>query len=56
MLKEGCRVERLQLGNKNRLETARPLYIVIGWHINRLMRLGRNLPELDAGLLFETDE
>ena len=30
--------------------------MVIAWRINRLMRLGRNLPELDAGLLFETDE
>ncbi|BAE75629.1 Transposase for transposon Tn5 [Sodalis glossinidius str. 'morsitans'] len=56
VLKEGCRVERLQLGNKNRLETALALYMVIAWRINRLMRLGRNLPELDADLLFETDE
>lgn len=56
VLKEGCRVERLQLGNKDRLETALALYMVIAWRINRLMRLGRNLPELDAGLLFETDE
>ena len=29
VLKEGCRVERLQLGNKHRLETALALYIVI---------------------------
>lgn len=56
VLKEGCRVERLQLGNKDRLETALALYMVIAWRINRLMRLGRNLPALDAELLFEPDE
>lgn len=32
------------------------LYMVIAWRINRLMRLGCNLPELEASLLFETDE
>ena len=56
VLKEGCRVERLQLGNKDRLETALALYMVIAWRINRLMRLGRKLPDLEAGLLFEPDE
>ena len=56
MLKEGCRVERLQLANKDRLEKALAFYMVIAWRINRLMRLGRKLFELDAGLLFETDE
>ena len=56
VLKEGCRVERLQLGNKDRLETALALYMVIAWRINRLMRLGRKLPDLEAGLLFESDE
>src|SRR6218665_2098820 len=39
VLKEGCRVERLQFG-----------------HIERLMRLGRQLPELPADLLFDADE
>ena len=28
----------------------------IAWRINRLMRLGRTVPELDAGLVFEPDE
>jgi hypothetical protein len=56
VLKEGCRVERLQLGDKDRLEVALAIYMVIAWRINRLMRLGRTLPDLDAGLLFEPDE
>ncbi|GAB1387432.1 hypothetical protein MASR1M59_25800 [Melaminivora sp.] len=56
VLKEGCRVERLQLGEIDKLQTALALYMVIAWRINRLMRLGRSLPELPADLLFETDE
>ena len=40
VLKEGCRVERLQLADTDRLQTALALYMVIAWRINRLMRLG----------------
>lgn len=56
VLKEGCRVERLQLGDSERLQTALALYMVIAWRINRLMRLGRALGDLPADLVFETDE
>lgn len=56
ILKEGCRVERLQLGDRDRLETALAIYMVIAWRINRLMRLGRTVPELEAELVFEPDE
>jgi hypothetical protein len=56
VLKEGCRVERLQLGHVDRLYTALALYMVVAWRINRLMRLGRQLPDLPADLLFETQE
>ena len=56
ILKEDCRIEALQLGSAERIETALALYLVVAWRINRLMRLGRSLPELPAGLLFETDE
>lgn len=54
--KEGCRVERLQLTDIGRLHTALAIYMVIAWRINRLMRLGRTLPDLSAELLFEADE
>ena len=56
VLKEGCRVERLQLGNIQRLQTALALYMIIAWRINRLMRLGRTLLDLPVDLLFEDDE
>lgn len=56
VLKEDCRIERLQLGNSQRLQTALALYMVIACRINRLMRLGRALGDLPADLMFETDE
>ena len=56
VLKEGCRVERLQLADTRRLQSALALYMVIAWRINRLMRLGRTLPDLPADMLFEADE
>lgn len=56
ILKEGCRVEQLQLADIERLEVALALYMVIAWRINRLMRLGRTLPDLPADVMFDTDE
>ncbi|WP_116329800.1 IS4 family transposase, partial [Cupriavidus taiwanensis] len=56
VLKNGCRVEALQLASMARLERALALFMVVAWRIARLMRLGRTCPDLDAGLLFERDE
>ena len=56
VLKEGCRIEALQLGSRVQIEVALALYMVVAWRINRLMRLGRVLPDLPAELLFEPDE
>ena len=56
MLKEGCRVERLQLADTERLQTALALYLGVAWRINRLMRRGHTLPDLPADLVFEPDE
>lgn len=56
VLKNGCRVEALQLASMERLERALALFMVVAWRIARLMRLGRTCPDLDAGLLFERDE
>lgn len=56
VLKNGCRVEALQLATMERLERALALYMVVAWRIARLMRLGRTCPDLSAALLFEHDE
>lgn len=52
----GCRIATFLLGDVERLETALAAYMVMTWRINRLMRLGRSLPELPADLLFEKQE
>jgi len=56
ILKEGCKVEQLQLEDVQRLEVALALYMVIAWRINRLMRLGRTLPDMQADMIFDVDE
>ncbi|MFC7632837.1 IS4 family transposase [Paraburkholderia humisilvae] len=56
VLKNGCRVEVLQLASIDRVQRALALFMVVAWRIARLMRLGRTCPELDAQLLFEPDE
>ena len=56
VLKNGCRVEALQLGEIERIERAVVMYMIVAWRIARLMRLGRSCPELDAALMFEPDE
>ncbi len=56
VLKEGCRVEALQLASRERLECALALYLIIAWRVTRLMRLGRTVPDLPADLLFKPEE
>ena len=56
VLKNGCRIEALQLGSIEKIERALVLYMIVAWRIARLMRLGRSCPDLDAQLMFEPDE
>ena len=56
ILKNACKIEQLQLKTMPKLEVAIALYTVVAWRINRLMRLGRECPELEASLVFEPDE
>jgi hypothetical protein len=56
IVKNGCRIEALQLSQIQRLERAIALYLVVAWRIARLMRLGRTCPDLPAELFFDPDE
>lgn len=56
VLKNGCKVEELQLGTIDRIERALALYLVVSWRIAHLMRMGRTCPDLDARLFFDPDE
>ena len=56
VVKNACRVEALQLSTMARLERALAVFLVVGWRIARLMRLGRTCPDLPAEMFFEPDE
>ncbi len=53
VLKVDCRVEKLQLDTKERIEKALALYIMVVWRILFLMRLGRTCLELPDDLVFD---
>jgi hypothetical protein len=56
VLKNGCRVEALQLGNIGKIELALAVYLVVSWRLARLVRLGRTHPDLAATSLFSDEE
>lgn len=56
VLKNGCRVEALQLGHISKIELALAVYLVVSWRLARLVRLGRTHPELEATALFNDKE
>ena len=56
VLKNGCKVEALQLSSIERLELALALFMIIAWRVQMLMRLGRTCPDMDCEVMFERDE
>ena len=56
VLKSGCKVEELQHHSAERLQRAIAIKMVVGWRIQLMVRLGRELPDLPAELLFSDAE
>jgi hypothetical protein len=56
ILKNGCKVEALQLSTMSRIELALAWYMIIAWRIGYLMRLGRACPEMDCEAVFDREE
>ena len=56
ILKSGCKVEELQHHTAERLERAIAIKMVVGWRIQLMVRLGREVPELPSELLFSDGE
>lgn len=52
VLKSGCRIETLQHKTAGRLKRAIAINLVIAWRIMLMTLLGRQCPELPAGMLF----
>ena len=56
VLKVGCKVEKLQLSSKERIEKALIMAMIVAWRVMYLMRLGRVCPDLPAELIFDSLE
>ena len=56
VLKNGCRVEALQLDSLAKLQLALALYLVVSWRIAHLVRIGRIHPDLPADFFFAETE
>ena len=56
ILKSGCKVEALQHHSAERLERAIAIKMVIAWRIQLMVRLGREVPELPAEVVFSDIE
>ena len=56
ILKSGCKVEELQHHSAERLERAIAIKMVVAWRIQLMARLGREVPELPAQVLFSDIE
>ena len=56
VLKSGCKVEELQHHTAERLQRAIAIKMVVGWRIQLMVRLGRELPDLPRELLFSDAE
>ena len=55
-LKSGCRVEDRQLGHGERLQACLAIDMVVAWRIHHMTKLGREVPDLPAGVYFDQDE
>jgi hypothetical protein len=56
VLKTGCRVEKLQLTEADRIRPAIVLYMIVAWRIAYVMKLGRVCPDLACDVIFEEAE
>ena len=56
ILKSGCKIEKLQLNNKERFDPCLALYLVIAWRILFLTMLGRASPNLNSECVFDLEE
>jgi hypothetical protein len=56
ILKSGCRIEKLQLEKRERLEPALAFYMIVAWRVLFLTMLGRECPEMPCDVVFEQAE
>jgi hypothetical protein len=52
-LKSGCRIEKRQLGDSERIEACLAIDLVVAWRIYYLTKLGREVPQAPCTVYFE---
>ncbi len=55
-LKSGCRIEDRQLAQADRLEACLAIDLVVAWRIQRLTKLGREVPQAPCSVYFEAPQ
>jgi hypothetical protein len=55
-LKSGCQIEKLQLGARERLESAVALYMIVAWRLLYVRTLSRLFPQMNCEVVFEKEE
>jgi hypothetical protein len=56
VLKSGCRVEKRQFEELDRLMNIAAIYLVIAWRVMLLCHLGRECPDINCEVIFEPAE
>lgn len=56
VLKNGCKIEELQLSSIGRIETALAFYFIIAWRVGYLLGLGKTCPDMDCEAVFAREE
>jgi hypothetical protein len=56
VLKNGCKIEELQLSSRGRIETALSFYLIIAWRVGYLLGLGKTCPDMDCEVVFAREE
>jgi len=56
VLKNGCKIEKLQLEHVDRLKRAIALYMIVAWRVLYLTMMGRKCPNLSCEAVFDKEE
>lgn len=56
VLKSGCKIEDLQFEREDRLQVCLALYLIVGWRVLYVLKLGRECPEIGCDAIFTEAE
>jgi hypothetical protein len=56
VLKSGCKIEDLQLETQDRFEVCLAMYLIVGWRVLYVLKLGRECPEMSCASVFTEAE